>query len=145
MLKMLFRLEKPGCKNSSRLVPYDSTKRSRGMLLPWRKARRSAHFISACYEQKTYPPDTMHWARYKVLVSLTGRKGPTAAQDTSETKVTATYYGSLLEIRETKAGSFSSLYLESCSATWSTRAGSTWVWLDIRRTTRCILPSVITK
>ena len=90
--------------------------------------KESTHFISACYEQKTYPPDTMHWARYKVLVSRTGRKGPTAAQYPSETKVTATYYGSLLEIRDTKAGSFSSLYLESCSATWSTRTGSTWVW-----------------
>ena len=55
-----------------------------------------------------------HWAKW--------------AQYPSETKVTATYYGSLLEIRETKVGLFSSLYLESCIATVSTRSGSTWVW-----------------
>ena len=36
----------------------------------------STHFISACYEQKTYPPDTMHRFRYKVWVSRTGRNGP---------------------------------------------------------------------
>ena len=37
ILKTLFRLEKPSCKNSSGLVPHDSTKRSRGRL----QARRS--------------------------------------------------------------------------------------------------------
>ena len=38
--------------------------------------KESTHFISACYEQKTYPPDTMHRVRYKVWVSRTGRNGP---------------------------------------------------------------------
>ncbi len=33
-VETLFRLEKPSCKKSSRLVPQDSTKRSRGRLLP---------------------------------------------------------------------------------------------------------------
>ena len=45
MLKTLFRLEKPSCNNSSQLVPQDSTKRSRGRLLPRRKARRSEERI----------------------------------------------------------------------------------------------------
>ena len=38
--------------------------------------KESTHFISACYEQNTYPPDTMHRVRYKVWVSRTGRNGP---------------------------------------------------------------------
>ena len=45
MLKTLFRLEKHSCNNSSQLVPHDSTKRSRGRLLPRRKARRSEEWI----------------------------------------------------------------------------------------------------
>ena len=45
MLKTLFQLEKHSCNNSSQLVPQDSTKRSRGRLLPRRKARRSEERI----------------------------------------------------------------------------------------------------
>ena len=61
MLKTLFRLEKPSWKNSSRLVPQDSTKRSRGRWLPWRKASSEERIQWNSVTQDWYLQGWRHW------------------------------------------------------------------------------------
>ena len=79
----------------------------------------STHFIGACYGQKCDPSDTMSSICYKVCVSHNGRKGANILPKQKSLPPTVEAF------RECKAGSFSSLHLESCIATGSTRAGST--------------------
>ena len=69
MLKTPFRLDKPSCKNSSRFVPQDSTKRSRWRLLPWRKARSSEERIQ--WNSVTQDWYLQGWRHWWVLEQLT--------------------------------------------------------------------------
>ena len=73
--------------------------------------KESTHFIGACYGQKCDPSDTMSSIRYKVCASHTGRNGANILPIQKSLPPTVEAF------REYKAGSFSSLHLESCIAT----------------------------
>ena len=82
--------------------------------------KESTHCIGACYGEKCDPSDTMSSIRYKVWVSHTGRKGASILPKLKSLPPTVEAFR-----ENVKQGSFTSLHLESCIATGSTRAGST--------------------